>query len=112
MQEVLNRSYKGLMNVIDSFANSSASMQYSPSANKKNVEESNYIYAEDNYMDAVLNNPVTSITLRTIANRFYGKQIEEIIQNCSRLSKDNYPKLWESYRYCCSVLNIEKIPIL
>ena len=112
MQDVLDRSYKGLMNVIDSFANSSASIQHSPSANKKNVEESNYIYAEDNYMDAVLNNPVTSITLRTIANRFYGKQIGEIIQNSSPLSKDNYPKLWASYRCCCSVLNIKKIPIL
>lgn len=112
MQDVLNRSYKGLMNVIDSFANSSANIQHSPSTDKKNVEEPNYVYVEDNYMDAVLNNPVTSITLRTIANRFYGKQIEEIIRNSSQLSKDNYPKLWESYQYCCSVLHIEKIPIL
>ena len=112
MQDTLNRSYEVLTNVIDSFANSSASIQHLSSANKKNVEEPDYVYAEDNYMDAVLNNPVTFITLRTIANRFYKKQIEEILVNSSQLSKDNYPKLWESYQYCCSALNIKKIPQL
>lgn len=71
MQDVLNRSYKGLMNVIDSFANSSASIQHPPSTNKKNGEELDYVYTENNYMDTILNNPLTSLTLRTIANRFY-----------------------------------------
>lgn len=112
MQDVLNRSYKGLLNAIDSFANSSTSIQYSLSTNKKSIEKPNYVYAEDNYLDAVLNNPVTFITLRTIANRLYGKQIEEIILNSTQLSKDNYPELWESYRHCCSVLGIERVPAL
>lgn len=112
MQDVLNRSYKGLLNAIDSFANSSTSIQYSLSTNKKSIEKPNYVYAEDNYLDAVLNNPVTSRTLRTIANRLYGKQIEEIILNSTQLSKDNYPELWESYRHCCSVLGIERVPAL
>lgn len=112
MQDVLNRSYKGLLNAIDSFANSSTSIQYSLSTNKKSIEKPNYVYAEDNYLDVVLNNPVTSRTLRTIANRLYGKQIEEIILNSTQLSKDNYPELWESYRHCCSVLGIERVPAL
>lgn len=112
MQDVLNRSYKGLMSVINSFANNSASIYHSPSTNKKDVEEPNYVYTEDNYIDAILNNPVTTKTLRTIADRFYRKQIEEIRVNSSLLSKDNYPKLWESYQYCCSLLNIKHIPLL
>lgn len=112
MLDVLNRSYKGLLNAIDSFANSSTSIQYLLPINKKNVEKLNYVYTEDNYMEAVLNNPVTCRTLRTIAIRLYGKQIEEIILNSSRLSKDHYPQLWESYQYCCSVLGIERIPAL
>lgn len=112
MQEILNKAYKGFIGVVDSFANSSAGENVKP---KKEVvtmpaSKPDYAYPCDNYIDSVLENKLTRQTLRTIATKYYGKQIEEVTQNGSKLTARNYPHLFANYQDCCKTLNIINPP--
>lgn len=112
MQEALNKAYKRFMVVVDSFANSSAGEPAKPKKPDvvKPVPKPDYAYSCDNYIDSILENKLTRQTLRTIANKYYGHQIEEVIQNGSKLSERNYPRLLANYQDCCTTLNISNPP--
>lgn len=112
MQEILNKAYKGFLGVVDNFANSSAGEPAKPKKLEvvKSVPKPDYAYSCDNYIDSILENKLTRQTLRTIATKYYGQQIEEVIQNGSKLSNKNYPRLFSNYQDCCKTLNISNPP--
>ena len=100
------------MGVVDSFANSSAGEPAKPKKMEvvKPAPKPDYAYPCDNYIDSILENKLTRQTLRAIATKYYGHQIEEVTQNGSQLSKRNYPHLFANYQDCCKTLNISKPP--
>ena len=112
MQEIFNKAYKGFMGVVDSFANSSAGEPAKPKKQEvvKPASIPDYAYSCDNYIDSILENKLTRQTLRAIATKYYGQQIEEVIQNGSKLSERNYPRLFSNYQDCCKTLNVTNPP--
>ena len=70
----------------------------------------NYAYPCDNYIDTILENKLTRHTLRAIATKYYGKQIEDVILNGSEVTATNYPHLFANYQDCCKTLNISNPP--
>lgn len=112
MQELLNKAYKGFMGVVDSFANSSAGGPAKPKKIEVVMPASipDYAYPCDNYIDSVLENKLTRQTLRAIATKYYGQQIEEVTQNGSKLTEKNYPRLFANYTDCCKTLNVTNPP--
>lgn len=114
MREVLNKAYKGFLGAVDSFANSSAGNVASPKQIEAEVPESlsvpYYAYPCDNYINTVLANKLTRQTLRAIATKYYGKQIKEITQSSSKLTVNNYPRLFANYQDCCKTLNVLNPP--
>lgn len=116
MQEIFNKAYKGFIDAVDSFANSSAGNASIPKmvevVKSEAISVPDYVYPCDNYINNVLENGLTRQTLRVIATKYYGKQIEEIVQNGSKLTDRNYPHLFVNYQVCCKTLNIINPPKL
>lgn len=112
MQEIFNKAYNGLKNAVDSFANSSVDTVQPKITEKKTAIKPNYVYPCDNYIDVVLNNPITRQALHAIAIKYYCKQIKEITINGTKLTNTNYPRLWNIYQQCRNVLGINTIPSL
>ena len=112
MQEILNKVYKGLWGVVDTFANSSAGEPAMPKKTEvlKPAPVPDYAYPCDNYINSVLENKLTRQTLHAIAAKYYGKQIEEVTQNGSKLTEKNYPRLFANYQDCCKTLNVTNPP--
>ena len=112
MQEILNKAYKGFMGVVDSFANSTAGEPSKPKKIEvvKPASIPDYAYSCDNYIDSVLENKLTRQTLRAIATKYYGQQIEEVTQNGSKLTEKNYPRLFANFQDCCKTLNVTNHP--
>lgn len=112
MQEILNKAYRGFMGVVDSFANSSAGEPVKPKKKEVNKPASkpDYTYPCDNYINSALENKLTRETLRIIATKYYGKQIEEVTQNGSKLTEKNYPRLFTNFQDCCKTLNATNPP--
>lgn len=114
MQGVLEKAYNGFLGAIDGFANCSGSV----SIPAKPVEETkpavasipDYAYPCDNYINSVLDNTLVRKTLRAIVTKYYGNQIEEIIQTASELTPQNYPNLYVNYKHCCHTLNVTNPP--
>ncbi|MBQ9474215.1 MAG: M48 family metalloprotease, partial [Bacteroidales bacterium] len=114
MQGVLEKAYNGFLGAIDGFANCSAGT----AAPVKPAEEAkpdaasipDYAYPCDNYINSVLDNTLVRKTLRTIATKYYGNQIEKIIQTASELTPLNYPNLYANYQHCCETLNVTNPP--
>lgn len=112
MQTLIDKAYKGFMGVVDSLANSSAG-EPAPIKMKEEAMQTptlDYAYPCDNYIDTVLENKLTRQTLRAIANKYYGNQIEEIIQKGSKLTQNSFPHLYINYQHCCKVLNVTNNP--
>lgn len=114
MQEIFNKAYKGFIDAVDSFANSSAGNASIPKkvevVKSEAISVPGYAYPCDNYINTVLENGLTRKTLRVIATKYYGHQIEEVTQNGSKLSERNYPRLFANYQDCCKTLNISNPP--
>lgn len=112
MQEIWNKAYQGFIRAVDSFANSSAGKLVKPKPIEvvETTSIPDYAFPCDNYMDSVLENKLTRQALRSIANKYYGKQVEEIIQSSSELTWKNYPNLFTNYQECCKILNIINPP--
>lgn len=109
MQEIINRAYKGLLDVVDNYTKKAATIKR-PSAFKL-TEKPSYAYACDNYIDSFLENKFTQSTLRTIVDKYYGNQFESIIKNDTKITLSNFPRFWSNYQHCCSTLKIENSPI-
>lgn len=112
MQEVFNKAYKGFLDVVDSFANSSAGEVTTSTMVKTDstTERPTYAYPCDNYVDGILENKLTRQVLRTIVNKYYGKQLDDITNNDTKLTPNNFPTLWTNYEHCCSILDITNTP--
>ena len=106
MRDVLNKAYKKLMDAVEGLANSDAI----GIRTQKLVTIPNYAYPCDNYLDTILENKLIRNTLRAIATKYYGKQIEDIILNGSEVSAKNYPHLFVNYQDCCRTLSIANLP--
>lgn len=97
-----------MMEFVDNFSNSSSHLDYSPKK-KKNMKAW-YAEWEDNYMGDFINNPVTRTCLRKVADRYYAKQLDEIIETATELSTNSYPSLFEVYENCCNKLGMPQMP--
>lgn len=114
MQGVLDKAYNGFLGAIEDFANCAAG----PITPAKQVEVVNpvaastpdYAYPCDNYINTVLDNRLVRQTLRTIATKYYGGQLESIIQSASELTSQNYPNLYANYQHCCNTLIVANPP--
>lgn len=106
--KAIDRAYKKVQKFVDEFANSSTDEVSVP----KKIENRTAWYAEwdDNYLGNFLNSPITKAALRKIADKYYGKQIEEIIENATEITQTNYPQLFNVYNYCCDKLGIYNQP--
>ena len=82
--EVLNRAYNGLRGFVDEFANSTTGSDTAP----RKMENRKAWYAEwdDNYMGDLLNNYLTKSILRKIADSYYGKQLDELLEEATELT--------------------------
>lgn len=111
MYKVLDKACKGLAKAVEDFANCTTERQ-----EKKQVEimrpviYPNYAYSNDNYINPILENKLIRHAFRTIAIKYYSKQLEEIIQNDTKLTSTNFPKLWANCQYCYSLLGISNPP--
>ena len=112
MQGILEKAYNGFLGAIDGFANCSSGTVTQPQQAKvsKPVAAPDYAYPCDNYIDSVLENKLTRQTLRAIATKYYGQQIEEVTQNSSKLTEKNYPRLFVNFQDCCKTLNVTNPP--
>lgn len=113
MQEILNRAYNGFMGAVDSFANCSVGEEAVLPKRREavcNSSKPDYAYPCDNYIDSVLENKLTRQTLRAIATKYYGRQIEEVTRNGSKLTEKNYPRLFSNYQDCCKTLRVTNPP--
>lgn len=114
MQGVLEKAYHGFLGAIDGFANcstgTSAPIKSVVAAKPAAASIPDYAYPCDNYINSVLDNTLVRKTLRTIATKYYGNQLEEITQTSSELTQHNYPNLYANYQHCCETLNITNPP--
>lgn len=106
--EIINRAYNGLRGFVDEFANSTTGSNSAP----RKMENRKAWYAEwdDNYMGDLLNNYLTKSILRKIADTYYGKQFEELLDEATELTSESYPMLYEVYSNCCNTLGMYNQP--
>ncbi len=106
--EVLNKAYNGLRGFVNEFANSTTGSDTAP----QKMENRKAWYAEwdDNYMGDLLNNYLTKSILRKIADSYYGKQLDELLEEATELTAESYPLLYEVFSECCNTLGIYNQP--
>ncbi|MBE6253944.1 MAG: hypothetical protein E7105_00265 [Prevotella sp.] len=106
--EALNRAYNELLSFVDDFANSTTGSSSSP----QKMENRKAWYAEwdDNYIGDLLNSYLTKSILRKIADSYYGKQLEELLDEATELTTESYPILYEVYSNCCNTLGMYNQP--
>lgn len=106
--EVLSRAYNGLRGFVDEFANSTTGSNSAP----RKLENRKAWYAEwdDNYMGDLLDNYLTKSILRKIADSYYGKQLEELLDDATELTAESYPMLHDVYSECCNTLGMYNFP--
>ena len=106
--DTLNRAYKGFRDFVDDFANSASGDDSTP----RQMENRKPWYAEwdDNYMDGLINNGLAKAILRKIADSYYGKQLDDLLDTATELTEGSYPKLYEVYDFCCSTLGMFRPP--
>ena len=107
--EALNRAYNGLRSFVDQFANSTTG-QDSTTFQKMENRDAWYAEWDDNYMDGLLDNPLTRSILRKVADSFYGNQLEDLFNEATQLTSDTYPSLFEVFEHCCETLGFVTPP--
>lgn len=111
MKQFWDDAYGNLTSFIDAFANSTSGI-----AERKEVEPASvsskpyYVCQTDNYIEDILDNFVTKKVLKTVVTKYYGQQLEEIIESGSKLSAKSFPRLWNNFEHCCKTLGIEVHP--
>lgn len=111
MKQFWDDAYGNLTSFIDAFANSTSGI-----AERKEVEPASvsskpyYVCQTDNYIEDILDNFVTKKVLKTVVTKYYGQQLEEIIESGSKLSAKSFPRLWNNFEHCCKTLGIEVYP--
>lgn len=104
----LSTTYNRLRAFVDDFANSSSDS--ATALRKPENREAWYAEWDDNYMGDLLDNPLTKSILRRIADSYYGKQLDALIDEATALSPDTYPSLFNVFEQCCETLGIVNPP--
>lgn len=106
--DALNKAYKGFLDFVDEFANSTTGTKDTP----RKMENKKAWYAEwdDNYLGKFLNKSITKATLKKIADSYYEKQLDEILGEATELTEERYPMLNDVYTYCCKTLGMYNLP--
>ena len=105
---VLDKAYKGLCSFVDGFANSTSGSE-TPSQKMEN-KEAWYAEWDENYLDGVINNPLTRQILRKIADTYYGAQLDDIMTTATELTPHSFPMLHNVFQYCCNILGMYNQP--
>lgn len=107
--EVLNRAYNELRGFVNEFANSTTGSD--TDSRKMKNREAWYAEWEDNYMGDFLNNYLTKSILRKIADSYYGKQLDNLLEEATELTAESYPMLYVVYSECNNVLGMCNPPL-
>ena len=107
--ESLNRAYNGIRSFVDDFANTTTSSTPFPSKKLEN-REAWYAEWDDNYMGGFLDHKLTKAILRKIADTYYGKQLDSLLNEATELTSDTHPVLFERFQYCCDSLGMNLQP--
>ena len=102
--EALNKAYNGLCDFVEEFANSTTGSD--TALHKKENRKAWYAEWDDNYMESLLNNYLTKNILRKIADFYYGKQLEELLEEATELTVESYPMLHGVFSKCCNTLGM------
>ena len=108
--EALRRAYNNLQNFVDDFANSTTKNKSVPSHKQKVNRDAWYAEWDDNYMGDLLNNGIVKSILRKIADKYYGQELDEILEQATELTKGSYPSLYRVYNYSCNKLGMYNQP--
>lgn len=105
----LKKAYNDLKNVVDDFANSSSvnSISYL----KKEKDKLWYAQWDNNYMGDLLDNSITKLCLSKIVDKYYSKQLNELIEDATELTSKSYPSLYQVYDHCCKTLDFSNPPV-
>lgn len=96
------------MDFVDNFNNSTTHIDYTPKK-KKNMNAW-YAQWDSNYIGSIIDNAVTKTCLKKIADNYYSKQLDEILQVSTELNARSYPIVYSVYKECCSKLGIYQMP--
>ena len=102
-----NTVYTKVKDFADQFANSSAGCYA-----VEKTKNAKYTVKEDNYLGNIIENKLVKSCLKAIADKSYARQIEDIQNTATELSRSSYPSLYLIYTSCCSILGIKEIPIV
>lgn len=106
--ETLSRAYNGLRGFVDDFANSTTGgKSVTPKMKNRNAW---YAEWDDNYMGDLLDNNLVKSILRKIADFYYGKQLEILLDEATELTAESYPMFYEVYSDCCNTLGMYNQP--
>lgn len=94
---------------VDGFANSSATFDV-PVQGKNTVVRPSYLLEEDNYIDTIINNPITRASLRHIADKYYTSSVEQVLQTSTLVTSSSYPSLHQIIDKCSRSLSLRDIP--
>lgn len=93
---------------VNDFANSTTNEDIS--SRKMGNRKAWYAEWDDNYMGNLLDSYLTKLTLRKIADSYYGRQLERLLEDASELTPDSYPVLHEVFADCCKMLGLHQQP--
>ncbi len=105
----INKTYEGLVATVD---NCVAWLEHDvwPEKSMTSTACFKYAYSDDNYIDAILENRMVHRWFRTMALESYGKQLEVIAFQDSRLTQSGFPRVWRNFQYCVEELELSKQP--
>lgn len=106
--KLLDKAYNELRDFVDQFANSTTGSDATP----QKMENRRAWYAEwdDNYLGGLLDNNLAKSILRKIADSYYGKQLDELLEEATELTTDTYPLIYGVYAACCETLGMFSPP--
>ena len=110
-----NTVYTKVKDFADQFANSSAGCYAVEKTNNpqgvltKSLEtNAKYAVKEDNYFGNIIENKLVKSCLKTIADKSYARQIEDIQNTATEPSRSSYPSLYLlSSTYKCNFLGAD-----
>lgn len=111
MARIMGNLYGDFFRFVDDFANCTSTTAERVGVKPTSVSEKpDYEYPSDNYLDGALNNTATKKLLKSIASKYYGQQLKEIIDSGGKLSAESFPRLWGNFERCCKTLGISEYP--
>lgn len=112
MSNIFENTVNKVRNAVDSFANSTAGDWDKKEDKKVEPKEVALWYAEkdDNYFSAVLENKLSRQCLKAIADKYYAKQVEEVLNSSAELTEESYPSAKGILEHCVDTLKMSTSP--